>query len=103
MSSCAYLDHQEVLVDDTVVREATHGGDVLLGDVKLCAGIVHVTTLLANPVHLLVHLCSVVEAHLTRASNCPGDTGWMPGTNAGNLKGTGAQYCMMQCKCTMMN
>lgn len=85
-STAPYLDHQEVLIDYPVVREAAHRGDVLLGDIKLSAGIVGVTTLLAHPVHLLVHLCSVMEAHLTRASNCPRHTSWMPGTNAGNLQ-----------------
>lgn len=80
-----YLDHEEVLVDNTVVGETTHGGDLLVSHIKLGAALVAVLILLAHPVHLLVHLCSVVEAHLTRASHSPGDTGWMPGTNAGNL------------------
>ena len=80
-----YLDHEEVLVDNTVVGETTHGGDLLVSHIKLGAALVAVVILLAHSVHLLVHLCSVMEAHLTRASHGPGDTGWMPGTNAGNL------------------
>jgi len=85
-SATSYLDHEEVLIDNTIVREATHWGDVLVGHIKLCAALVAVLILLAHPVHLLVHLCSVVETHLTRASHCPGHTGWMPRTNAGNLQ-----------------
>jgi len=94
--SSTYLDHEEVLIDNTIVREATHWGDVLVSHIKLCAALVAVLVLLAHPVHLLVHLCSVVETHLTRASNCPGHTGWMPCTNAGNLHIQGPGHLLAQ-------
>ena len=81
-----YLDHEEILVDDTIVRETSHGCDVLVGHIKLSAALVAVLILLAHPVHLLVHLCPVVESVLTRTRHSPGHTGWMPGSNAGNLK-----------------
>ena len=74
------------------MREATHGSDVLLSHIKLSAALVALLILLANPVYLLVHLCSVVETHLTRASYCPGDTGWMPGSNTSNLSAMGHQH-----------
>ena len=80
-----YLDHEEVLVDNAVVGEAAHWCDVLVSHIKLSAALVALLILLANPVHLLVHFCPVVEAHLARASHGPRDTRWMPGTNAGNL------------------
>jgi hypothetical protein len=84
-----YLEHDEVLVDDPVVGEATHGGDVLLGHIilggsavsKFAAGL----PLLPDLVHLLVHLRSVVEAALPGAGHGPGHTSRMPGTDAGNL------------------
>eukprot|EP00967_Tisochrysis_lutea_P032582 scaffold38540_cov20-Tisochrysis_lutea.AAC.2 len=51
-SSCAHLDHQEVLLDDAVVGEAAHGGDVLLGDIEVSGRAVARVTLLAQLVHL---------------------------------------------------
>ena len=61
----------------------------LLGDVKLCGGTVGVGTtalaLLANFVHLLVHLCPVMESVLSSTGHSPGHTSWMPGPNARNL------------------
>ena len=42
--------------------------------------------LLAHTVDLLVHLCPVMEAHLTRSGDCPGDTGRVPRANAGDLQ-----------------
>jgi hypothetical protein len=53
------LEHQEVVLDDTVVREASHRGDRLLGDVRVGRGI----TLVAggtNTVDLFVELGTVV-------------------------------------------
>lgn len=85
LACAAYLDHEEVLVNNSIVGEAAHGGDVLLSHIKFSATLVALLILLAHPVHLLVHLCSVVESHLTRASHCPGHTGWMPCSNTGNL------------------
>ena len=53
------LEYEEVVLDDTVVGEATHGCDGLLGNVVLGRGIVLISTR-ANPVDLLVELSSVV-------------------------------------------
>lgn len=53
------LDDEEVILDDTVVGEATHGGNDLLGDIRL-GGRVAVVARSTNAVDLLVELCSVV-------------------------------------------
>ena len=53
------LEHQVVVLDDTVVREATHGRDRLLGDVVL-RGRVAVVAAEADAVDLLVDLGTVV-------------------------------------------
>ena len=39
-SNAASLDHDEVLLDLSVVREATHGVDGLVGQVVVCGSIV---------------------------------------------------------------
>ena len=55
------LEHEVVVLDDTVVREATHRRDSLLGDVVLRRGVALVVAL-ANAVDLLVELRAVVVA-----------------------------------------
>jgi len=79
----AALDHDKVLVDNTIVRESTHGSDGLGGEIKLSIAV----ALLADTktVDLLVHLCAVVEAHLTSTGDSPCDMGRMPSTNTSNL------------------
>ena len=50
----AAFDHQEVLIHLAIMRECTHGGDVLLGQIKFGTGIVSrlptFGAALANPV-----------------------------------------------------
>ena len=55
------LENDKVVLDDTVVREATHRRDGLLGDVVLRRGVALVVAL-ANAVDLLVELRAVVVA-----------------------------------------
>lgn len=47
------LDHEVVLLDHTIVREAAHGGDLLGADVKVGTSAVAVLALLAELVHLV--------------------------------------------------
>ena len=61
------LEHQVVVLDDTVVREATHGCDGLLGNVRLGRRIV-VGGTRANAVDLLVDLGTVVVSVCKSAS-----------------------------------
>ena len=53
------LEHEVVVLDDTVVGEATHGSNALLRDVMLSRG-VGVVVAPANAVDLLVELRAVV-------------------------------------------
>ena len=53
------LEHEVVVLDDTVVGEATHGGDGLPGDIVLGRGVGAVLAR-ANAVDLLVELGTVV-------------------------------------------
>jgi len=84
------LDEEEVLVDDTVVREATHGGNVLHDGISLSGSVVVNTVdgTSTNSVDLLVELSSGVVAELTAAGDRPLDGGWMPGTDTGDLTET---------------
>lgn len=88
------LDHDEVRLDKTVLNKATNGVDALVGDIGFSGSVV--SDFLAvdgvetssNSVDLLVDLSSVMVTLLTRSSNGEGDSGWMPGTNTGDLSET---------------
>ncbi len=62
------LDHDEVVLDDTVVRPSTERVDGLLGDVSLGSTGSLVETV-GDSVDLLVHLGTVMVTILTRSSN----------------------------------
>lgn len=84
------LEEEEVVVDFTVVGEATHGGDVLLNGIVGASGVVLDTALgsSTDTVDLVVDLGSGVVAALTSTRDRPLDGSWMPGTNASNLSET---------------
>lgn len=78
------LDHDEVLLDNTEVGEATERGDVLLGQVELSGG-VGISASLTHAVDLLVDLSAVEVTVLTSAGDRPADTLGMPRANASDL------------------
>ena len=53
------LQDEEVVLDDTVMREATHGCDHLFSDVRFCGGVTVVVSR-TDAVDLLVELGTVV-------------------------------------------
>lgn len=81
------LDHDEVLVDNTVVREATERGDALLGGVELSRGRSLVSTV-GDAVDLLAKLGTVVVTVLTGSGNGEHDVRRVPGTDTGDLTET---------------
>ena len=90
------LDENVVLVDLTVVGEATEGRDVLGHGVGLGRGVVvntvHGTS--TDTVDLLVDLRSGVVAHLTAAGNRPLDGGGMPGADTSDLAATSVRLAL---------
>ncbi len=84
------LEKDVVLVDLTVVGEATKRSDVLDDGVSLGGGVVldtsHGTG--TNAVNLLVELSSAMVAELTAAGDRPLDGSGMPGTDTGDLAET---------------
>merc|ERR1719402_1131920 len=93
-SNAATLQQDEVLLDLSVVREATHGGDGLVSEVVISGGIVlHQLSVLhgisgTHPVDLLVDLGPVVVSLLTSSGYSELDPARMPGTNTGDLPQT---------------
>lgn len=59
------LEHEVVVLDDTIVREATHGCDGLLGDIVLGGGVGVIITS-TDAVDLLVKFRSVVVTVYSR-------------------------------------
>ena len=84
----ATLDHDVIALDNTVVREATHRGNFLFGEIVEGGGTVVGIASLANLVHLLVDFGTVVVTVLTSAGNRVRNTGRVPGTDARNLAQT---------------
>lgn len=93
-SDAAALDEEEVVSDNTVVGETSHGSDVLFGQISLSGGVVLGSTSLAltDSVYFLVELGSVIVAQLTGSGNTPGDTGRMPGTDTSDLSVTSVGF-----------
>lgn len=81
----ATLEHDEGVLDETVVGEATHRVDGLLGDV-VGGGTRLIRSTLGDSVDLLVDLSSVMVTVLTRSGNGEHDLGRMPSTDTGDLE-----------------
>ena len=55
----ASLENQEIIFDDTVVWEAAHWCDALLGDVRFCGSVGFIAAT-ADPINFFVELRTVV-------------------------------------------
>jgi hypothetical protein len=89
----AALDHDVILVHNTVVREATQGTDGLVGQVVGGLGVevhaaIFVLTFATHLVDLLVDLGTVMVTILTSASNGVFYPGRVPCANTGDLTQT---------------
>lgn len=79
------LDHDEVLVDDTIVREASHGGDALFSKIRFSgSGFRSVS----NSVDLEVGNGSLVVTSLTSSSNGPRNFSRVPSSDTSNFSET---------------
>jgi len=80
------LNHDEIVSDDTVVGESSHGGDVLIGEISSGGSVIlgSGSFSLSDSVDLLVHFGSVMVTILSGSSDGPSNTGRMPGSNATN-------------------
>jgi len=83
-------NHDEVLIDDTVVREATKRSNVLLNSISLSGSVVlgSANSTSSNSVDLLVKLSSVVVAELTSTGDGPLNGSGMPSTDTTDLAET---------------
>lgn len=68
------------------MNEASHGGDLLVGDIELGGTIVGI--LLSDSVNLLGDFSSVMESVLSSSWNSEGNSSRMPGSNTSNLSET---------------
>jgi hypothetical protein len=86
-TSDASLQHDPVLVDNTIMRETTDGGDALLGQIVL-SGTRSLVTLGSDAKDTSVDVGSVMVTHLTSAGASEAHAGRMPGTDTGHLTQT---------------
>jgi len=84
------LDEEVVLVDNTVMGEATDGGDVLVDGISVAHGVVgaSVDGTGSDAVDLLMDLGTGMVTLLSTTSNSPLDCGWMPRSDTGDLTET---------------
>merc|ERR1719512_165796 len=92
--NAATLDHDEVLLDLSIVGESTHWVDRLVSNVVLSGSIVLDELAIlhgvasAHPVDLLVHLSPVVVTLLSSPGHGALDSAGMPSSNTSNLPET---------------
>jgi len=88
------LDHDEIVLDQTVVNETTDGVDGFVSDIRGGGTIVaHILTInsvvtSSNAVHFLVDLGTVVVSLLSRSGDREGHTRRMPRSDTGDLAET---------------
>jgi len=82
-SNDSTFDHQKVLMDDTIVREPTHWGDLLFGQIKRSRS--GICSCLSYSINLLVDFGSVMISILTSARDRPLHPGWMPSSNTSHF------------------
>lgn len=93
-ANASSLDRDEIIVDFTIVREATHGCDRLLGEIIVSSPAVLDQLAIESPdgiadtIDLPVGFCPVTVALLTGTSNSELDPAGMPSTNTGNFTQT---------------
>jgi len=89
-SDAASLEHKVVILDDTVMRESTHWGDVLLGQIGFggCVVLGSVSFSLAYSVDSLVALGSVMVSALSSSWDPEGYLTWMPRSDTTDLSQT---------------
>merc|ERR1719330_419360 len=86
-SNSGTLKHDPIFIDFSIVWESSHGRDALFGQIgrgTTGSGI----TLGSNAVYLLVEFGTVEVSILTCTGYSSGNTGWMPGSDTGNLTKT---------------
>jgi hypothetical protein len=90
------LDEDEIFVDLSVVRESTHGGDVLLNGISLAGSVVNGTTdgSSSNSVKFLVDFGSGVVTHSSSSANSPLDSSGMPGSDTSDLSETSVRFSL---------
>jgi hypothetical protein len=92
------LDHDEIVLNFTVVREASYWINRFLGQISLGGTVVKVGLAVlgfitsAQSVDFFVDLNSVVVTFLTASGNGVGDSGWMPRTNTSDLSETSMRF-----------
>lgn len=89
-TNTASLDDDEIILNNTVVRETTQRSDVLLSDIGISGGVVlgSSSLALADSVDLLVQLGSVEVSGLTSSGNTPGNSSGMPSSDTSDLSVT---------------
>jgi hypothetical protein len=84
------LDHQEIVSNDTVMRESSQRGDVFVGQISVSGSIVLDSGIgtFTNSVNFFVNFGSMVITQLTGSGDRESYSSGMPGTNTTNFSVT---------------
>lgn len=79
-SNTSSLDHDEIVVNDTIMRESSHRSDILLSKIIEGRSIVFnsINGSFSHSVDLLVEFSSVMETEITSSGDSPSYSSWMP-------------------------
>lgn len=83
----AALEHQKVLLYNTIVREATHWRNLLFSQISISRSVPGISTK-TNSVNLFISLSPVEVTLLTMSGNLELNASRMPSTDTGNLSQT---------------
>ena len=95
-SDGASLDDDEIVSNDTVVRESSHRSDVLFSNIVGSGGVVlgSVSFTLSDSVDFLVQFGSVVVTQLTSSGYSPGNSGGMPSSDTSDFSVTSVGFLL---------
>jgi hypothetical protein len=90
------LNHQEVISNNSVMRESSHRGDDLVGQVVVGGGVVIASSSgsFTDSVDLFVHFSSVVVSELTGSGDGVHNTGRMPCSDTSDFSVTSMGFLL---------
>ncbi len=95
-SNATSLNDDEVIINNTIVREASQWGDVLFSYIGISGGVVLGSTSgsLSDSVDFLVQFGSVVISALTSSGNTPGNSSGMPSSDTSDFSVTSVRFLL---------
>jgi hypothetical protein len=92
-SNATSLNHDEIVLDNSVVRESSDGSNLFISNILGGGGRIGQSTI-RNSVNFFVHFSSMVITQLTGSGNSERNSGWMPSTNTSYFSKTSMGFLL---------